>query len=227
MLFVLNGLSVRKVSFALTHSFSSNMGLLTSLCSPAYKVEGSKSNTTNRNERKVNVVILGKSQSGKTKLLYDLLLGDDTWSGGRFLSTNSFNYETIKYRYAKQRYFFHIWDLSGRIELQSLWRVFYNGYMKVDVVLFTIDATAPPDDAAEIFKNVLHEETLQSCLFILVITHIHPRTPSWITSANAKQVLGLNKKESERIRIHEKYQRQQFGTQGSEEILKICCKELA
>ena len=63
---------------------------------------------------KVNCLLVGQENSGKTTILYGLRLEQVTKT---FKETTGFNYETVSTTYKGKRFEFHMWDLAGKPEV--------------------------------------------------------------------------------------------------------------
>ena len=85
---------------------------------------------------KVNVLMVGLDNAGKTTLLYHLRLRDAETG---FTETNGYNHEVVQRIYDRKRFDFNIWDLAGKPTLRRLWKYFYKRSTP-DVIMFVIDA---------------------------------------------------------------------------------------
>ena len=102
-------------------------------------------------EQSKKILFLGFSQSGKTKILFRLVLHDDVVT----IPTIGFNNEKIEISNQD----IVIWDLGGRKELISYWIHYYTG---VSGIVFVIDRNNDSDikNVIEAISNMLDNEDL-------------------------------------------------------------------
>lgn len=80
-------------------------------------------------KKKVNGLMLGLDNAGKTTILYSLKLNEIV----NTIPTIGFNVETVNYKNLNLT----IWDIGGQEKLRKLWRHYYTN---VNVLIYVVDA---------------------------------------------------------------------------------------
>lgn len=123
-----------------------------------------------------NVLLCGLDGAGKTQLLYTLKLNDDP---GNFEPTRSMNYESISVvkSHISVRFEINLWDLSGRLEMRDLWRVFWNS-TNVDIFVWVIDASdrVRLAESVNLLSHVVQEDGLRLSLVLVVLNTTKPQS---------------------------------------------------
>lgn len=96
------------------------------------------------------VLILGLEDSGKSKIFYKLVWGQDVET----VPTTGFNVDTVTYKTIK----FTFWDLSGNPNIVLLWPHYYD---KVDGIVYVLDSRdVKMEQVSENLNRVLSEESI-------------------------------------------------------------------
>ena len=116
--------------------------------------------------KRLNVVLLGSAESGKTTLLYKMRLKN---ANPIFDPTNSFNYEIVRQKYRDVAFELHTFDLSGKQELQVIWPMFYEN-MPVDVLCIVVHSSHREKvrEVQKIYKRLINEKNLINSMKIIV-----------------------------------------------------------
>ena len=128
---------------------------------------------------KKNILLVGPASSGKTSLLYHLKLRQFIPD---FNSTDAFNYEVIMRPKDGFRYDLHTWDLSGKEELNDLWKVLYEN-ANIDVITYVINANITDHLADDVKKihYLMHESSLRIAKFVILLNVFNEADPGRLT----------------------------------------------
>ena len=91
-------------------------------------------NFSNLFSKKLQIVMLGLDNSGKTTILYRMKLKEDI---NKTTPTAAFNVETIR---PIKNLKFLVWDTAGHAPVRPLWRAYIR---KSDAMIFVIDSSDP------------------------------------------------------------------------------------
>ena len=110
-------------------------------------------------KKEVKLLMLGIGGAGKTKILYQLKMGEPV----NTVPTIGFNVETLEHKGIK----FTVWDLGGGDKLRILWKNYYVGN---DGLIYVVDANDKDtiDKSAEEFKKLMKEEELKDCVILVM-----------------------------------------------------------
>ena len=81
--------------------------------------------------RRINCLMVGLEEAGKTTILYNLKLGEFVTT----IPTIGFNRETVTYR----KVLFEIWDISGKSKSRPMWQFYQQ--LAIDVIVFVLDSS--------------------------------------------------------------------------------------
>uniref|UniRef100_A0A0G4HB31 ADP-ribosylation factor n=1 Tax=Chromera velia CCMP2878 TaxID=1169474 RepID=A0A0G4HB31_9ALVE len=107
-------------------------------------------------------LFLGLDASGRTTLLYRLVLGECVPT----IPTIGFNVETVTHRNTN----FTLWDVGGCDKIRPLWRHYFQGTCVMFFFVDSADRERLQDAFKEITKYVLCEDALKGVPLVLVMT---------------------------------------------------------
>ena len=111
-------------------------------------------------KRNVKTVVLGLDLSGKTAVLYRLMLDTMVTT----IPTIGFNVENIESEHVT----FNTWDIGGQHKLRPLWRHYFEG---TQALIYVIDSTdrARLSEAIAEFEKLLVENVLKDSLLLIFV----------------------------------------------------------
>lgn len=118
------------------------------------------------------ILMLGLDNSGKTKILYTLKLGEVTDKDFReikFEPTTAFNFEVIPWYYERQKFNLKMFDLAGRAHLRPMWKHFYHD-VTPDCLIYVIEDKFDRIEESKIcFQRLLHDPKLIDTIKVVLI----------------------------------------------------------
>ena len=142
---------------------------------------------SSNSDKKIQVLILGLEQSGKSTLLKRIVdAARATREEFQIETTNGFNYVN---RTINNGNVFNIWDLGGDKVNKDFWPIFYRT-LNVKLVIYVIELTEQETILTSLQDLVIlmNEESLKEANFYIIFNCIMPKTQDFKESDFKKKV---------------------------------------
>jgi ADP-ribosylation factor protein 1 len=141
--------------------------------------------TTPKKKTEIRVPLLGLDCSGKTTMLYKLLLGDIVTT----IPTSGFNAET----YETDNEIFKIWDLGGASRVRALWRHYLEN---TSILAFAVDSSPEGrvrlPEAKEALRDILQKAGPEAAVTPLLILATKQEIPGAMSGEEVSLGLELD-----------------------------------